>query len=71
MKGREEKKNVRDGKEEEEKSNIPGIQKRSKKNEDTIKPDLIVTMKAARIERQRVKIFKLQLLSEKKCAEKR
>ena len=46
------------------------MHKRSK-IEDTIKPDLTVRMKAARIERQRVKMLKPQLLSEKKWAEKR
>ena len=46
------------------------MQKRSK-IKDTIKPDLAVSMKAARIERQRVKKFKPQLLSEKKCKEKK
>ena len=63
--------NVKDGNEEDlERSNIPGMHKRSK-IEDTIKPDLTVSMKAARIERQRVKMLKPQLLSEKKWAEKR
>ena len=65
------KKIVKDGNEEDyEKSQISGMHKRSK-TKDTIKPDLTVSMKAARIERQRVKILKPQLLSEKKLAEKR
>ena len=46
------------------------MHKRSKIR-DTIKPDLTVSMKAARIERQRVKMLKPQLLSEKKFKEKR
>ena len=46
------------------------MHKRSK-TKDTIKPDLTVSMKAARIERQRVKMFKPQLISEKKFKEKR
>ena len=46
------------------------MHKRSK-IKDTVKPDLAVSMKAARIERQRVKMFKPQLFSEKKCKEKR
>ena len=46
------------------------MHKRSK-IKDTIKPDLTVSIKAARIERQRVKMLKPQLLSEKKCLEKR
>ena len=45
------------------------MQKRSK-TKDTIKPDLTVSMKAARIERQRVKMLKPQLLSDKKWEEK-
>ena len=49
MKGREERKDA-----DLEKSNIPGIHKRSK-NKDTIESDLTVRMKAARIERQRIK----------------
>ena len=71
MKGREERKFLKDGNEVDlEKSNIPGIQKRFK-IEDTIKPDQTVSMKAARIKWQRVKILKPQLLCEKKCKEKR
>ena len=62
---------VKDGNEEDyEKSQISGMHKRSK-TKDTIKPDLTVSMKAARIERQRVKMLKPQLLFEKKWAEKR
>ena len=52
------------------KSQIPGMHKISK-IKYTIKPDLTVSMKAARIERQRVKMLKQQLLSEKKLKEKR
>ena len=60
------KNNVKDENEEDlERSNIPGMHKRSKVK-DTIKPDLTISMKAARIERQRVKMLKPQLLSEKK-----
>ena len=63
--------NVKEGNEEElEKSIIPGMHKRSK-IKDTVNPDLTVSMKAARIERQRVNMLKPQLLSEKKCKEKR
>ena len=63
--------NVKDGNEEDlERSNIPGMHKRSR-IKDTINPDLTVSMKAARIERQRVKMLKPQLLSEKKCKDKR
>ena len=40
------------------------------KIKDAIKPDLTVSMKAAKIEKQRVKILKPQLLSEKKFKEK-
>ena len=62
---------VKDGNEEDyEKSQISCMHKRSK-TKDTIKPDLTVSMKAARIERQRVKMLKSQLLSEKKWAEKK
>ena len=46
------------------------MQKRSK-IKGIIKPDLKVSMKEARIERKRVKMLKPQLLSEKKCLEKR
>ena len=46
------------------------MHKRSK-TKDTIKSDLTVSIKAARIERQRVKMLKPQLLSEKKWEEKR
>ena len=53
-----------------EKLQISGMHKRSK-IKDTIKPDLTVSMKAARIERQRVKMLKPQLLSEKKFKDKR
>ena len=55
--------NAKDRNEEDlERSNIPGMHKRSK-IKDTIKPDLTVSLKAARIERQRVKMLKQQLLS--------
>ena len=37
---------------------------------DRINLDLTVSMKATRIERQRLKMLKLQLLSEKKCIKK-
>ena len=47
-----------------EKSYIHCMHKRSK-NKATIKLDLTVIMKEARIKRQRVKILKSQLLSEK------
>ena len=57
-------KNIKDGKEVDlEKSNNPTLYKRSK-NKDTLKPDLTVIIKAARIERQRVKMLKQQLLLE-------
>ena len=46
------------------------MQKRSK-NKDIIKPNLTVSMKADRLEIQRIKMLKSQLLSEKKCLEKR
>ena len=62
---------VKDGNEEDyEKSQISGMYIRSK-IKDTIKPDLTVSIKAARIERQRVKMLKPQLLSEKKFKERR
>ena len=62
---------VKDGNEEDyEKAQISGMHKRSK-IKDTIKPDLTVSIKAARIERQRVKMLKPQLLSEKKFKERR
>ena len=48
------------------KSNTSGMHKRSK-IKVTIKPDLTVSMKEARIERQIVKMLKPQLLSENKC----
>ena len=62
---------AKDGNEEDyEKSQIPSMHKRSK-IKDTIKPDLTVSMKATRIEIQRVKMLKPQLHSEKKFKEKR
>ena len=42
------------------KSNIPALHKKSK-NKDTIEPNLTIIIKAARIERQRVKMLKQQL----------
>ena len=57
--------NVKDGNEEDlEKSNTPGMHK-SSKIKDTIKPNFRVSMKAARIKSQRVKMLKPQLLCEK------
>ena len=61
---------AKDDNEDYEKSQIPGMHKISK-IKVTIKPDLTVSMKAARIERQRVKKLIPQLLSEKKFKEKR
>ena len=58
---RKKEKNVRDGNDRNEvnieKSNINGMHKRTK-IKDAIKPDLTVSMKEARIERQRVKMLK-------------
>ena len=72
MKGMKKKENnVKNGNEEDlERSNIPGMHKRSK-IKDAILPDLTVSIKATKIERQRVKMLKPQLLSEKICKEKR
>ena len=71
MKEMEERENCKGWNEEDyEKSLIFGMHKRSK-IKDTIKPDLTVSMKAARLERKRVKMLKPQLLSEKKFKEKR
>ena len=70
MKDRENEKNVKDGNEEDlEKSNIKKMHKRSK-IKTTIMLDLTVCVKAARIERQRVKMLKPQLLSERNSLKK-
>ena len=49
--------------------NIVSMNKRSK-IKDTIKPDLSVSMKAARIERQKAKMLEPQLFSENKRKKK-
>ena len=67
MKGREEWKECKWWKEVDlERSNIFGMHKRSK-NKDTIILGLSVSMKATRIEKQRIKMLEPQLLSENKC----
>ena len=71
MKGMEERKNVKTGNEKVlEKSSVGGMNKRSK-IKDTIKPDLKVSLKEAKIERQRVNMLKPQLLSVKEMKRKK